>query len=75
MGNNRTNNFRHLLDHFDDIVMRSPTRLSLVEDSYTGIINLMGEENAPPPNYFLEVYGRMVINSFNVLDPIDQVCK
>ena len=35
----------------------------------------MGEENAPPPNYFLEVYGRMVINSFNVLDPIDQVCK
>ena len=33
----------------------------------------MGEENAPPPNYFLEVYGRMVINSFNVLDPIDQV--
>ena len=55
--------------------MRSPTRLSLVEDSYIGIINLMGEENAPPPNYFLEVYGRMVINSFNVLDPIDQVCK
>ena len=53
--------------------MRSPTRLSLVEDSYAAIINLMGEENAPPPNYFLEVYGRMVINSFNVLDPIDQV--
>ena len=55
--------------------MRSPTRLSLVEDSYNAIINLMGEENTPPPNYFLEVYGRMVINSFNVLDPIDQVCK
>ena len=55
--------------------MRSPTRLSLVEDSYVTIINLMGEENAPPPNYFLEVYGRMVINSFNVTDPIDQVCK
>mgnify|MGYP001188751900 FL=1 len=55
--------------------MRSPTRLSLVEDSHNAIINLMGEENTPPPNYFLEVYGRMVINSFNVLDPIDQVCK
>ena len=44
-----------------------------MEDSYSSIVSLMGEENAPPPNYFLEVYGRMVINSFNVLDPIDQV--
>ena len=33
----------------------------------------MGEEDAPPPDYFLEVYGRMVINSFCVLDLIDEV--
>ena len=38
-----------------------------------GLVSLMGEENAPPPNYFLEVYGRMIINSFYVLDLIDEV--
>ena len=47
--------------------------MSIVEDCYAGIVSLMGEENAPPPNYFLEVYGRMVINSFNVVDSADQV--
>ena len=64
--------FRDLLDHYDDIV-NSVARRSLLEDCYAEIVQLMGEENAPPPDYFLEVYGRTVINSFNVLDPTEQV--
>ena len=28
----------------------------------------MGVEEAPDPDYFLEVYGRMAINSFHILD-------
>ena len=63
---------RDLLDHYDDIV-NSVARRSLLEDCYAEIVQLMGEENAPPPDYFLEVYGRTVINSFNVLDPTEQV--
>ena len=32
-------------------------------------------DNSPPPGYFVEVYGRVVINSFNVLDVRDQVLR
>ena len=32
----------------------------------------MGETDAPDPNYFLECYGRMAINSFNILDDNDE---
>ena len=28
----------------------------------------MGEEDAPDPDYFLECYGRMAVNSFHVMD-------
>ena len=66
--------FRDLLDHYDDIV-NSVARRSILEDCYAEIVELMGEENAPPPDYFLEVYGRTVINSFNILDPIEQVSR
>ena len=48
-------------------------RRSILEDCYMEIVEIFGENNAPPPNYFLEVYGRTVINSFNVLDPTEQV--
>ena len=65
---------RDLLDHYDDIVLRSNTRLNMLEDCYSEIINYLGVENSPPPDYFVEVYGRVVINSFNVLDVRDQVC-
>ena len=64
--------FRDLLDHYDDIV-NSVARRSILEDCYAEIVELMGEDNAPPPDNFLEVYGRTVINSFNILDPIEQV--
>ena len=47
--------------------------LRLVEDCYAEIVRYLGEEGAPPPDYFLEVSGRMVINSFNVIDFKDQV--
>ena len=30
--------FRHLLDHFDDIVLRSPSILSSAEECYSGKI-------------------------------------
>ena len=66
--------FRDLLDHYDDIV-NSVARRSILEDCYSEIVEMMGEENAPPPDYFLEVYGRTVINSFNILDPIEQVSR
>ena len=62
------------MDHYDDIV-NSVARRSILEDCYAEIVELMGEENAPPPDYFLEVYGRTVINSFNILDPIEQVSR
>ena len=64
--------FRDLLDHFDDIV-HSGARRSILDDCYAEIVDILGEDNAPPPDYFLEVYGRTVINSFNVLDPTEQV--
>ena len=43
------------MDHYDDIVLNSPTRLELVEDCYAEIINFLGEENMPDPEYFLQV--------------------
>ena len=46
-----------------------------MENCYTEIIQFLGEDGAPPPDYFVEVYGRMVINSFNVLDVRDEVSK
>lgn len=64
---------RDLLDHFDDITTNSPVRLTMAENCYREIVNMMGCQQAPNPDYFLEVYGRMVINSFNVIDPVDQV--
>ena len=67
--------FSDLLDHYDDIVMNSNARLTTVENCYTEIIQFLGEDGAPPPDYFVEVYGRMVINSFNVLDVRDEVIK
>ena len=35
---------------------------------YSEIVGLMGEEDAPDPDYFLECYGRMAVNSFHVMD-------
>ena len=52
--------FSELLDHYDDIVT-SNSRLTTVENCYAEIIQFLGEDGAPPPDYFVEVYGRMVI--------------
>jgi hypothetical protein len=40
----------------------------MVNCYYEEVFNFMGEEDAPDPDYFLECYGRMAINSFHVLD-------
>ena len=40
----------------------------MVNAYYDQIVQLMGENDAPDPNYFLECYGRMAINSFNLLE-------
>uniref|UniRef100_A0A0K2V7U3 Buzidau [Apis mellifera] n=1 Tax=Lepeophtheirus salmonis TaxID=72036 RepID=A0A0K2V7U3_LEPSM len=63
--------FYDLIDHFDDI-LHSSNRSQLVEHVYAEILKLMGSESAPDPNYFLEVYGRMVINSFHICDKTTQ---
>ena len=60
--------FRDLLDHYDDIVARGSNRLELVNSCYSEIVSLMGEGDAPDPDYFLECYGRMAVNSFHVCD-------
>ena len=57
-----------MLDHYDDIVSRGSNRLELVNSCYSEIVGLMGEEDAPDPDYFLECYGRMAVNSFHVMD-------
>ena len=58
--------FSDLLDHYDDI-LGSP-RHEMVQAYYEEILRLMGLEDAPDPDYFLECYGRMAINSFHILD-------
>ena len=63
-----TRRFRDLLDHYDDIVARGSNRLELVNSCYSEIVSLMGEGDAPDPDYFLECYGRMAVNSFHVMD-------
>ena len=63
--------FADLVDHFDDII-NSSNRFEMVNQYYDQIIQLMGEADAPDPNYFLECYGRMAINSFNILDDNDE---
>ena len=57
-----------MLDHYDDIVSKGSNRLELVNSCYSEIVGLMGEEDAPDPDYFLECYGRMAVNSFHVMD-------
>ena len=47
---------------------RGSNRLELVNSCYSEIVGLMGEEDAPDPDYFLECYGRMAVNSFHVMD-------
>ena len=61
--------FSDLLDHHDDILTCSPARLDAVNAHYNEVCGVMGECDAPDPDYFLEVYGRMAVNSFNVLCP------
>ena len=58
--------FSDLLDHYDDILGSS--RHDMVQAYYEEILRLMGLEDAPDPDYFLECYGRMAINSFHILD-------
>ncbi len=60
--------FLDLVDHYDDIVARGSNRLDLVNAYYEEVLGFMGEEDAPDPDYFLECYGRMAINSFHILD-------
>lgn len=64
--------FQDLLDHFDDILGSS--RVDMVNSYYTEIIRIFGIEEAPDPDYFLQCYGRMAINSFNVLDVNQVIC-
>ena len=42
-------------------------RLDMVNAAYEEVLSMMGESSAPDPNHFLECYGRMAVNSFNVL--------
>lgn len=58
--------FRDLLDHYDDI--NGSSRGALVQNYYEETLRFMGLEDAPDPDYFLECYGRMAINSFHILD-------
>lgn len=60
--------FKDLLDHFDDIVNGRMYRRDMINAYYEEMIKIMGLEDAPDPDYFLECYGRMAINSFNILD-------
>ena len=65
-GMSRPRKFRDLLDHYDDIL--GSQRHEMVQAYYEEILRLMGIEDAPDPDYFLECYGRMAINSFHILD-------
>ena len=63
--------FSDLLDHYDDIL--SSARHEMVQAYYEEILRLMGLEDAPDPDYFLQCYGRMAINSFHILDEDSEV--
>ena len=62
--------FADLLDHFDDILNSEGIRSEMIQLYYEEMIKMMGEEDAPNPDYFLECYGRMAINSFHILDQV-----
>ena len=71
-GNPEPRHFFHLVDHFDDILEHSGHRRNLIEDIYTEILDFMGEEEAPDPDYFLTIYGRIAVNSFSIIDGTEQ---
>ena len=64
--------FFHLVDHFDDILARCGHRKELIENIYTEILDFLGDEDAPEPDYFLSVYGRIAVNSFSIVDGSEQ---
>jgi len=39
-----------------------------VEAHYAEVVKMLGPERAPPPEFYLRVYGRMAVNSFHVLN-------
>jgi SET and MYND domain-containing protein len=71
-GSSEPRKFFHLVDHFDDILERSDHRTDLIEHIYTEVLDFMGEEDAPDPDYFLSIYGRIAVNSFSIVDGPEQ---
>jgi len=71
-GTDEPRKFFHLVDHFDDILEHSGHRRDLIEDLYTEILDFMGDDEAPDPDYFLTVYGRIAVNSFSIIDGSEQ---
>ena len=64
--------FSHLVDHFDDVLEHSGHRRDNIEHIYTEILDFMGEDEAPDPDYFLTIYGRIAVNSFSIIDASEQ---
>ena len=65
-GLERPRRFKDLVDHYDDIL--TSNRKDAANAYYEEILRFLGMEDAPDPDFFLECYGRMAVNSFHILD-------
>uniref|UniRef100_A0A0A9WRD9 SET and MYND domain-containing protein 3 n=1 Tax=Lygus hesperus TaxID=30085 RepID=A0A0A9WRD9_LYGHE len=59
--------FRDLMSHYADI-KNDEKRISQAECLYEVLKDYIGEDALPNFTEFLGIYGRMVVNSFNILD-------
>lgn len=60
--------FKDLMSHYSDI-KKDEKRMEHFTSLYAVLATYIGEENIPNTAELMGIYGRMVVNGFNILDP------
>uniref|UniRef100_A0A1B6M851 MYND-type domain-containing protein n=2 Tax=Graphocephala atropunctata TaxID=36148 RepID=A0A1B6M851_9HEMI len=60
--------FKDLMSHYSDIKQDSK-RMEHFTSLYNVLLEYVGEQNVPNSAELLGIYGRLVVNGFNILDP------
>ncbi|XP_054272967.1 histone-lysine N-methyltransferase SMYD3 [Macrosteles quadrilineatus] len=60
--------FKDLMSHYSDI-KEDKKRMEHFTSLYNVLVDFIGEDNVPNSAELLGIYGRLVVNGFNILDP------
>ncbi|KAJ6634633.1 Histone-lysine N-methyltransferase SMYD3 [Pseudolycoriella hygida] len=63
----RYRQFKDLMTHYDEL-KNDEKRLEHIESLSSVLQQLLGNELLPNPTEFIKIYGRMLVNAFNILD-------